>query len=350
MHSFGAPKFRLTALPTWDQPTRGAAPGVTIILRTKQRPQLLRRALESIRSQTYPHYTVVVVNDGSDPRDVEAIVAAALPAAAKLVLRHNAASVGQVAALNQGLEAIDRVHFAIHDDDDTWAPDFLARTVEFLARPEARAFIGVVAQCEIVYERIDGERIVEVSRHPHFRQEPALSLFGCLFLHAHPPPISQLFRVAALDVAGRFNPAMHVMYDTEWMVRILEVADVAALEETLAHYHLRMPHGLDPADAMLNSVTAVAPDFARLRNLTLNQLLRRELEAGRLGIGYIGGLITALRGMEGSASPRLPPSVIDYLARRAQRYYRWRRLMRGAEAPLRGARRTLLGGRKSDGA
>jgi len=55
MDSLEPPRFRLSALPGWDRAAQGLIPGATIILRTRDRPLLLRRALESIRSQSFPH-------------------------------------------------------------------------------------------------------------------------------------------------------------------------------------------------------------------------------------------------------------------------------------------------------
>ena len=39
------------------------SPTVTIVVRTRNRPAMLRRALASIDSQTYRNFEVVVVND-----------------------------------------------------------------------------------------------------------------------------------------------------------------------------------------------------------------------------------------------------------------------------------------------
>ena len=46
-------------------------PLVSIIVRTKDRPKLLNRALQSISAQTYRPLEVVVVNDGGCDLDVE---------------------------------------------------------------------------------------------------------------------------------------------------------------------------------------------------------------------------------------------------------------------------------------
>ncbi|WP_368859267.1 glycosyltransferase family A protein, partial [Xenorhabdus bovienii] len=47
---------------------------VGIVTRTKNRAVLLRRALESVKDQTYPHWQLVIVNDGGQPEPVDALV------------------------------------------------------------------------------------------------------------------------------------------------------------------------------------------------------------------------------------------------------------------------------------
>ena len=48
---------------------------VAIITRTKDRPLLLRRAVESVLGQTHADWVHVIVNDGGDPAAVEQVVA-----------------------------------------------------------------------------------------------------------------------------------------------------------------------------------------------------------------------------------------------------------------------------------
>lgn len=76
-------------------PAAIAAPRVAIVVRTKDRPQLLRRALLNIDEQTFPDYSVVVVNDAGDPAAVDAVVAAAPPQTRdRTTVLHRAESTG----------------------------------------------------------------------------------------------------------------------------------------------------------------------------------------------------------------------------------------------------------------
>ena len=50
------------------------SPTVTIVVRTRNRPAMLRRALASINSQTYRNFEVVVVNDAGDETEVRSVI------------------------------------------------------------------------------------------------------------------------------------------------------------------------------------------------------------------------------------------------------------------------------------
>ena len=105
-------------------------PTVAIIVRTKNRPQFLTRALADIAEQTYQDYAVYVVNDGGDRAETERIVTAS-PVANKTTLLHTD-GIGMEAASNLGVRESESTYVTVHDDDDLWDPKFLKHTVAAL--------------------------------------------------------------------------------------------------------------------------------------------------------------------------------------------------------------------------
>ena len=85
---------------TFRENGRIMTPTVAIIVRTKNRPQFLTRALANIAEQTYQDYAVYVVNDGGDRAEAERIVTAS-PVADKTTLLHTD-GIGMEAASNLG--------------------------------------------------------------------------------------------------------------------------------------------------------------------------------------------------------------------------------------------------------
>jgi glycosyltransferase involved in cell wall biosynthesis len=81
-------------------------PAVAIITRTKNRPILLPRAIESVLSQSFKDWIHVIVNDGGDPAELEAVIEPHLPAyKGRLSIMHHAVSLGMEAASNAGIHS-----------------------------------------------------------------------------------------------------------------------------------------------------------------------------------------------------------------------------------------------------
>lgn len=105
---------------------------VGIVTRTKNRIVLLRRALESVKNQSHENWILVIVNDGGDPAPVDRLVASIFNTDSRVRIIHHPESKGMEAASNAGISALDTDYAIIHDDDDSWAPEFLKVTTQTL--------------------------------------------------------------------------------------------------------------------------------------------------------------------------------------------------------------------------
>jgi glycosyltransferase involved in cell wall biosynthesis len=101
------------------------APSVGVVLPTHNRPELMRRALDSILGQEYDgDLRVVVVFDRAEPdRTLESD---------RVRVIANTRSPGLAGARNSGILALDTDLVASCDDDDEWLPGKLAAQVEAL--------------------------------------------------------------------------------------------------------------------------------------------------------------------------------------------------------------------------
>lgn len=102
-------------------------PLVSVITPVRNRPELVRRAIESVQQQTLSGWELVVVDDGStdDTPDVVAAMADADPRIRLVRAEHR----GVGAARNTGLEQASGEYVAFLDSDNTWRPDFLRLAV-----------------------------------------------------------------------------------------------------------------------------------------------------------------------------------------------------------------------------
>src|SRR5215470_14794342 len=104
------------------------APLVTVIVRTKDRPALLREAIASLAAQTTSDVETVVVNDGGAPPDL-----AALPGGIRARVVDTPAPHGRSKALNTGVAEARGRFVAFLDDDDLYLPEHLETLARFLS-------------------------------------------------------------------------------------------------------------------------------------------------------------------------------------------------------------------------
>ncbi len=101
-------------------------PLVSAIIPTKDRAEMLRRALQSVIRQTYHPIEIIVVDDGST--DQTETVIKEMDSTIKYF--KNEVPRGAPYARNQGIEVAKGVFVAGLDDDDEWHPERIERLVK----------------------------------------------------------------------------------------------------------------------------------------------------------------------------------------------------------------------------
>ena len=253
------------------------SPTVAVLVRTKDRPRFLRRALANIAEQTFTDYTVCVINDGGDESATRAILQASplahlLEGDAPRLMLLTTSGGNMEAASNAGLAATDSEFVAIHDDDDLWAPEFLERTVGALRASEA-----LICSTRVVerYERETPEGEFEVYEERIFHD--GLPGFGLQFLYRtnRAVPIGILYRRRLHELVGFYDESLPVVGDWEFNLRAAAVTEVLLVDEPLAYWSLR-PEA-DGAEA--NSVQRQA-EHARFDASVRARAIRDDLQSG----------------------------------------------------------------------
>ena len=176
-----------------------AAPRLSVILPTFERPALLAKAYESLRAQTFQDFEIVIVDDASRDETPQQIAELAALDGRVRGLRAERNG-GPGAARNLALAACRGELVALLDDDDVALPERFARQIELLdRRPEIDFTVSAVGWTDgrgEIFQVRPG-----VIRRGELPEEPA-ALFRYLALDGNYLPTSALMaRRAALSEA-----------------------------------------------------------------------------------------------------------------------------------------------------
>jgi len=283
-------------------------PAVTVVIPTRDRPALLRSAVEAVLAQDYPgEVRCVVVHDGTEPdRSLERDT---------VTVTSNVRSPGLAGARNSGIALAGTELVAFCDDDDRWLPGKLSRQVEvFRSDPDAR-FVS----CGIRVRY--GDRVVE-------RALPAdrvtfTDLLRDRLTELHPSTF--LIQRSLLDEIGMVDEALPGSYaeDYELLLRAARVAPVRSLPtvlvEVLWHPKSYFAGRWATVSAALQRLLAAYPDFYR----------------ERAGAARLAGQIAFAEAAQGHRGPALRWATRTVRPRVAQcRRYAWCRPLRSASLAL----------------
>ncbi|WP_067603650.1 glycosyltransferase [Nocardiopsis listeri] len=196
-------------------------PRVTVVVPTRDRPELLRRTLRAVAEQDYPgRITAIVVFDNSRPDDSLAREEGERPV--RVVT--NSLTPGLAGARNTGVLAADTELVAFCDDDDTWMPGKLRTQVEILrAEPETEM---VCCGIRVVYDKVETERVLDRT-HVTYRD-----LLASRLTELHPSSFL-IRRSAMVDGCGTVSEEIPGSYaeDYELLLRLAKRAPIRNVPE-----------------------------------------------------------------------------------------------------------------------
>lgn len=329
---------------------------VAIITRTKDRHVLLKRAIESVVNQSFDDWIMVIVNDGGDPEPVDALVEFFRPGArGKIKVLHSPACRGMEAASNLGITSVTSEFLAIHDDDDSWAPEYLAIAVPELERAHLQfpRVGGVLTMANAVFERVQGSvvHVEYVEPYKPWINHGFLSLDSML-VENQLAPIQLLTRYDAACEVGLYREDLPVLGDWDFNIRFLLKYDILVIPQVLAFYH----HRIDNHGVYGNSIYAGRVKHVFYAQMLKNEWLRMDIATGAMGPGTMASLRFAIQNVQwavqdirhqlesGLASmtqpgvaPQPPQPVRDLSGRPIRNMFRLIRLWMCSDDPIRNA-------------
>ena len=199
---------------------------VSVIVPVFNSDATIQRALDSIAAQTFTDYEIIVVDDASTDRTVEAVTHCAGDRVTLLRHPHNR---GAAAARNTGIAAARGRWVAFLDSDDAWKPGKLARQLTVLNKESP----GIPA-CVSGYDLHKDGRTVAINLPilpRHFRRE---ILFGCTI----GPGSTLVAERRVFDEIGGFDESFRRLEDWDWLLRFSERYEMAFVPEPLADVYV----------------------------------------------------------------------------------------------------------------
>jgi hypothetical protein len=208
------------------------APLVSVILPTRNRAELLPRAVASVLAQTHPHWELVIVDDGSED-DTGAVIGGSTDPRIRCL---RAAGAGVCAARNLGLRQARGALIAYLDDDNVMHPDWLKSVVwGFEQRPEADVLYGAFIVDDTA--RIDGKGRGDLPKlyfWPYDHKAVArhnIADIGCIAHRANLPQ-------------AHFDESLREMGDWDLFLRLTREAPPLGLPAIACFYTTDAPHRL----------------------------------------------------------------------------------------------------------
>src|SRR3954454_8526219 len=205
-----------------DRTSSSDLPFVDVVIATRDRPELLRVALDAVWTQTYPGpIRCTVVFDQSEPRPE----LARLSDNRTVVVTTNDRTPGLAGARNTGILAGNGQLVAFCDDDDEWLPTKVEKQVGALETSGApTAVAGIV----VMYADS------AVPRVPRAEDMTLKQLVRNRVMEAHPSTV-MVRRDALLKTIGLVDEEIPGSYgeDFDWIIRAAQAGDFAVVEEPL---------------------------------------------------------------------------------------------------------------------
>jgi glycosyltransferase involved in cell wall biosynthesis len=199
---------------------------VSVIIATYKRPHYLKEAIDSVLSQSFRDFELIIVNDDPSGQETDRIVSSCKDP--RIVYIRNEKNLKGAKSLNIGLNSAMGEYVAVLDDDDSWvSKDKLEKQVSFLEKNPDYSAVGTGS---IV---VDGDSGREITRFTgNKNKETGYSLLmGTPFAHS-----SVLYRKDIALSVGGYSEDLPRAKDMDFFLKIAESGKIGFLPECFIKY------------------------------------------------------------------------------------------------------------------
>lgn len=216
-------------------------PDVSVIIPAYNQADYLEYAIQSVLSQSFANFEVVVVNDGSTD-NTENILTEISDKRIRVIWQPNS---GLSAARNTGIRISSAPLITLLDSDDFFLPEKLSVLVSYLDNhPE----IGMVSGGTVLVDQ-ESKPFRQIIKTPEAIQLPEL-LFSNPFV-----PSSVVMRRSWFDMVGLFDETLRACEDWDLWLRMASAGcQFAWVEQPLAAYRFHLGQMTRDSGRMRNAI------------------------------------------------------------------------------------------------
>lgn len=233
---------------------------ISVIIVTKNRCTLLKKAVASVFLQSYPVHEVIVVDDCSTDETTQY-----LQSLEDVIVVRNDFSIGGAQARNLGIKSATGDFIAFLDDDDQWLPSKLEKQVKC----QKSTLADIVYTGTIVVDENDEEH-GRCFHRAIFSARTQISLLNFIGI------TSTVLIRRTLLMGCSFDPNMPALQEYELFIRlIIKGANVAGVPESLVKYRQV-------------SYSSTVSSSARANFLASKKILRQHGKGTYLFLHFLG--------------------------------------------------------------
>ncbi len=205
---------------------------ISVIIPLFNKEREIVRSLQSVLNQSFSHFEIVVIDDGSTDHSVKRVEQIDDPRI-KIIRQTNA---GVAAARNRGVAEARYDWVALLDADDEWREDFLTQMFDLIQR---------YPQCAVHacgYDFCDDRGKITPARFRRIKfteEHGIMENYFEIACHSHPPLCSSavVIRKTALMAIGGFPTDIQAGEDLLTWARLAAHYPIAYTKQHLAIYH-----------------------------------------------------------------------------------------------------------------
>lgn len=206
---------------------------ISIVIPLYNKELSIGYTLQTVLTQTYQDFEIIIVNDGSTDHSVEEVAKVTDPRI-RLIHQSNA---GVSAARNRGIEEAKGEYIAFLDADDEWKPDYLKTQYELTQKyPECSVFT-----CNYEFKDSQGKITPTIIRKLPFKDEDGiLSNYFEVASCSHPPlwTSAVMVKKSAIQSIGVFPVGIKSGEDLLTWARLACKYSIAYTQKSQAIYNL----------------------------------------------------------------------------------------------------------------